>query len=175
MGSGGLIVMDEDTCMVEVARFYLSFLVEESCGKCTPCREGLWQLLSILTRITKGEGREEDLSALQEIGEMVKDCSLCALGKTAPNPVLSTLRYFREEYLEHILDKKCRAGACRSLFRYEIDEQKCTGCTLCRKKCPYAAIHGLKKEVHFIDIAKCMKCGICLEVCKFDAVKKVSG
>ena len=173
MGSGGMIVMDEDTCMVEVARFYLNFLVEESCGKCTPCREGLWQLLSILTRITRGEGKEEDLTALEEIGEMVKDSSLCALGKTAPNPVLSTLRYFREEYLEHIIDKKCTPGVCRSLFQYEIDKVNCNGCTLCLIKCPYGAIEGKKNELHIIDIAKCVKCGICFEVCNFDAVKKV--
>ncbi len=173
MGSGGMIVMDEDTCMVEVARFYLTFLVEESCGKCTPCREGLWQLLSILTRITNGEGKEEDLTALEEIGEMVKDSSLCGLGKTAPNPVLSTLRYFREEYLEHIIDKKCTPGVCRSLFQYEIDKVNCNGCTLCLIKCPYDAIEGKKNELHIIDITKCVKCGICFEVCNFDAVKKV--
>ena len=173
MGSGGMIVMDEDTCMVEVARFYLTFLVEESCGKCTPCREGLWQLLSILTRIISGKGEEEDLTALEEIGEMVKDTSLCAFGKTAPNPVLSTLRYFRQEYLEHIIDKKCTPCVCRDLFQYEIDKVNCNGCTLCRIKCPYGAIEGEKKELHTIDLAKCVKCGICFEVCNFDAVKKV--
>jgi NADH:ubiquinone oxidoreductase subunit F (NADH-binding)/(2Fe-2S) ferredoxin/Pyruvate/2-oxoacid:ferredoxin oxidoreductase delta subunit len=174
MGSGGMIVMDEESCMVETARFYLNFLVEESCGKCTPCREGLWQMLSILIRITRGEGIEEDLSALEEIGEMVKDCSLCALGKTAPNPVLSTLRYFRQEYLDHIVHKKCPSGVCRSLFQYRIEKDHCTGCTLCRVKCPYNAITGEKKELHTIDSEKCQKCGICFEVCRFDAVKKVA-
>lgn len=174
MGSGGLIVMDEDTCMVEVARFYLTFLVEESCGKCTPCREGLWQALSILTRITDGEGREEDLLALEELGEMITDSSLCAFGKTAANPVLSTLRYFREEYLEHINDKKCTPGVCRNLFQYKIHADNCTGCAVCKKSCPYDAIEGERKELHTIEGAKCVKCGICFEVCKFDAVKKVS-
>jgi len=174
MGSGGMIVMDEDTCMVEVARFYTSFLMDESCGKCTPCREGLWQLLSILTRICHGEGKDEDLITLEELGEMIKDASLCALGKTAPNPVLSTLRYFREEYWEHITEKKCRAGVCRDLFQYTIDKEKCTGCALCRIKCPYNAIEGENKGVHLIHREICTKCGICFEVCKFDAVKKVS-
>ncbi|MBI9099700.1 MAG: 4Fe-4S binding protein [Spirochaetaceae bacterium] len=174
MGSGGMIVMDEDTCMVEIARFYLNFLVEESCGKCTPCREGLWQLLSILTRISHGEGNMDDLTTLEELGEMIKDSSLCALGKTAPNPVLSTLRYFREEYIEHIRDRKCRAGVCRDLFRYTIDKEKCTGCSVCRQKCPYKAISGEKKEHHSIDTEICVKCGICFEVCKFNAVRKVS-
>jgi len=173
MGSGGMIVMDETTCMVEVARFYLNFLVEESCGKCTPCREGLWQLLAVLTRITRGEGREEDLTTLEEMGEMIRDTSLCALGKTAPNPVLSTLRSFREEYLEHIREKKCRAGVCRELIRYEIDPENCTGCSLCRQKCPYNAIEGIDKEVHIIDPGRCRKCGICFDVCRFDAVRKV--
>ena len=174
MGSGGMIVMDEDTCMVEVARFYLNFLVEESCGKCTPCREGLWQLLSILTRISQGKGKDDDLKTLEELGEMVKDSSLCALGKTAPNPVLSTLKYFREEFEEHIHDKKCRSGVCRDLFQYAIDTEKCTGCTLCRIKCPYDAISGEKKNIHLIHTDLCAKCGICYEVCMFDAVEKVS-
>ncbi len=173
MGSGGLIIMDEDTCMVEIARFYLSFLVEESCGKCTPCREGLWQLLFILTRICEGKGKEDDLEIMYDMGGMIKDSSLCALGKTAPNPVLSTLRYFKDEYLEHIIDKKCSAGVCRSLFQYKIDVKNCTGCTLCRQKCPYDAVEGEKGELHSIDTSKCMKCGICFEVCKFNAVRKV--
>ena len=174
MGSGGMIVMDEDTCMVEVARFYSAFLVEESCGKCTPCREGMWQVLDILSRITAGEGTPEDITALEELGEMISDASLCAFGKTAANPVLSTLKYFPEEYQEHINEKKCSAGVCRALFQYQVDADNCTGCTLCDKNCPYDAITGSRKEVHVIDPQKCVKCGICYEVCKFDAVKKVS-
>jgi len=174
MGSGGLIVMDDDTCMVEVARFYLTFLVEESCGKCTPCREGLFQALSIVERIARGEGKEEDLDTLESLGEMITDSSLCAFGKTAANPVLSTLRYFRDEYLQHITEKRCLPGVCRDLFRYQIDEAACTGCMVCKKNCPYEAVAGERKEVHTINPDLCVKCGICFEVCKFDAVKKVS-
>lgn len=173
MGSGGMIVMDEDTCMVDVARYFLSFLIEESCGKCTPCREGTYQLYKIVDRITKGQGKERDIALLEELSEMIKDCSLCALGKTAPNPVLSTIRYFRNEYEKHIKDKKCSAGVCKALFDYRINEEKCNACGKCKKSCPQNAIEGKKKVVHKIITEKCIKCGICYDVCPFDAVDKV--
>jgi NADH-quinone oxidoreductase subunit F len=173
MGSGGMIVMDEDTCMVDVARYFLTFLVEESCGKCTPCREGTYQLYTILERITKGEGQEGDIELLEELSEMIKDTSLCALGKTAPNPVLTTIRYFRDEYEKHIKDKKCPAGVCKALFEYRIIEDKCTACGLCRRNCPQDAIVGEKKVPHKIIQDKCIKCGICYNVCKFNAIEKV--
>ncbi|RKX79720.1 MAG: NADH-quinone oxidoreductase subunit F [Spirochaetes bacterium] len=173
MGSGGMIVMDEDTCMVDVARYFLSFLVEESCGKCTPCRDGNYQLYQILNRITEGEGKEGDIELLEEIAETVRDASLCALGKTAPNPVLSTIRYFRDEYEKHITDKKCPAGVCKNLFNFAILEEKCTGCMLCLKRCPQDAIVGERKQPHSIIQEKCIKCGICFDVCRYDAVIKV--
>ncbi|OQX26984.1 MAG: NADH dehydrogenase [Desulfobacteraceae bacterium IS3] len=171
MGSGGMIVMDQDTCMVDVARYFMDFLKEESCGQCNPCREGIKQMLEILTRICKGEGREGDIQLLEEIGSMVQKFSLCGLGTSAPNPVLTTLLYFRDEYEKHIKEKKCPAGVCKSLFHYEIDAEACTGCGLCAKRCPQEAIKGEKKEPHVLDQAKCIKCGICYDVCKFDAVK----
>jgi len=173
MGSGGMIVMDEDNCMVDVARYFLSFLVEESCGKCTPCREGVYQLYKIVDRITKGEGEEGDIELLEELSETIKDASLCAFGKTAPNPVLSTIRYFHDEYKAHIVDKKCPAGVCTALFEYRIDPELCTACGICRKNCPVNAIEGEKKVAHVIIQEKCTKCGICYSVCPFDAIKKV--
>jgi NADH-quinone oxidoreductase subunit F len=171
MGSGGLIVMDDRTCMVEIARYYVNFLAGESCGKCTPCREGLKAMVEILEGICKGKGREEDLEFLQEIGETMQAASLCALGRTAPNPVLSTLHHFREEYLEHINHARCPAGICRDLTEFYIDEEFCSGCGLCIKNCPVDAISGEKKEVHVINQEKCIQCGECINHCKFNAVK----
>lgn len=173
MGSGGMIVMDEDTCMVDVARYFLNFLVEESCGKCTPCREGTYQMLKILEKITRGEGTEEDLQTLEEVALVVKDSSLCAFGKTAPNPVLSTLRYFHDEYRAHIIDKKCPAGVCKELFEFRIIEDKCKACMICKKRCPQEAIIGERKIPHKIIQEKCIKCGICFNVCPFEAIVKV--
>jgi NADH:ubiquinone oxidoreductase subunit F (NADH-binding) len=169
MGSGGMIVMDEDTCMVDVARYFLDFLQCESCGKCVPCREGIKRMLEIITDITTGRGKEEDIELLQELADMVKDFSLCGLGKTAPNTVLSTLRYFRDEYVAHVKDKKCPAGICRDLIEYFILEDKCTGCGACLKLCPQQAIdaYGL---IHTIDPSKCIRCGICRDVCPFEAI-----
>jgi len=173
MGSGGMIVMDEDTCMVDLARYFVKFLTEESCGKCTPCREGLDRMLDILTRIVEGKGRDGDIELLEELGVVLKEASLCGLGKTAANPVLSTIRYFRDEYEAHIKDKRCPAGVCRALITFSIDEEKCTGCGACAKACPQNAITGAKKQPHKIDTDKCIKCGICRTVCKFDAIKVV--
>jgi len=170
MGSGGMIVMDDRTCMVDIARYFLDFLKEESCGKCTPCREGIRRMLEILTRITEGQGEMADLETLETLAKVVQSASLCGLGKSAPNPVLSTLRYFRDEYVAHIEDHKCPAGVCKALIEYYIIEDLCTGCGLCRRKCPQEAISGEKKEPHVIDQALCIKCGICFDVCKFDAV-----
>jgi NADH-quinone oxidoreductase subunit F len=177
MGSGGMIVMDEDTCMVDVARYFIEFLTDESCGKCVPCREGLRQMHKILTRITRGEGREEDIELLEMLAETAVEASLCALGKTAPNPFLSTLRYFRDEYEAHIREKRCPALSCKELISYWIDPEKCKACMLCMKKCPADAIDGAKKTIHIVDQEKCTKCNTCLEVCpsKFDAVVKLSG
>ncbi len=169
MGSGGMIVMDNRTCMVDVAKYFLKFLTEESCGKCVPCREGLWQMYHILDDITKGKGKPSDLDKIERLGKAIEDASLCALGKSGPFPVMSTIRYFREEYEEHINDKKCRAGVCKELSVYMIND-KCTGCMLCAKKCPTEAISGEKKQKHTINQEKCIKCGICYDVCKFDAV-----
>ena len=173
MGSGGMIVMDEGTCMVDLARYFVKFLTEESCGKCTPCREGLDRMLDILTRIVEGKGRDGDIELLEELGVVLKEASLCGLGKTAANPVLSTIRYFRDEYEAHIKEKRCPAGVCRALITYIIDEEKCTGCGACAKACPQNAITGEKKQPHKINTDKCIKCGICRTVCKFEAIKVV--
>jgi len=170
MGSGGLVVMDEDTCMVDIARFFLSFTQSESCGKCMPCRLGTKQMLDILEDITQGRGNPEDLELLKELCETVKKGSLCGLGQTAPNPVQTTLRYFPDEYDAHVRDKKCPAGVCKALFHYAIDPVRCTGCRLCTRKCPTQAVTGEKKAVHVIDQDKCIKCGECYQVCKFGAV-----
>ena len=172
MGSGGLIVMDEDSCMVDIAKFFLEFTVDESCGKCAPCRIGTVRLLEILNKITSGNGEMEDLDKMEELCNYIKSASLCGLGQTAPNPVLSTLRYFRDEYIAHIRDKKCPAGVCKDLLSYEIDADKCRGCTLCARQCPAGAISGKVKEAHVIDTEKCVKCGACIEKCKFGAIAK---
>ncbi|MFC2006883.1 NADH-ubiquinone oxidoreductase-F iron-sulfur binding region domain-containing protein, partial [Chloroflexota bacterium] len=176
MGSGGMIVMDEDTCMVDIARYFVNFLCEESCGKCVPCREGLRQMLVILNNICSGKGQGEDIETLRELAEVMQDASLCALGITAANPVLSTIRYFGDEYEAHIREKRCPAGVCRELISYYILPEKCTACLICLRNCPTEAITGKKDTVHVIDQAKCTKCGICLEVCpaRFGAVAKLS-
>ena len=171
MGSGGMIVMDEKTCMVDVAKYFLNFLKEESCGKCVPCREGIKQLLEVLNRICAGDGETGDIELLEEMSATVQDCSLCALGTSAPNPVLSTLKYFRAEYDSHIKEKKCPAGVCRKLITYHINAENCTGCGICAKNCPEKAITGEKKKSHLIKQERCVKCGICYEVCKFDAIE----
>jgi NADH:ubiquinone oxidoreductase subunit F (NADH-binding)/NAD-dependent dihydropyrimidine dehydrogenase PreA subunit len=170
MGSGGMIVMDDRTCMVDVARYVIKFLQEESCGKCTPCREGLRQMGAILTRICEGQGVEGDVELLEELSSTVVSSSLCALGLSAPNPVMTTLHYFRDEFDAHIKDKKCPAGACKELVTYRIDAAKCNGCQVCVKNCPQNCIAGEKKKVHVIDTANCVKCGSCEDVCKLDAV-----
>jgi NADH-quinone oxidoreductase subunit F len=170
VGSGGIVVMDEDTCMVEVARFFMQFTQNESCGKCVPCREGTKQMLALLTKITNGEGTEEDLALLEEVALAVQDGALCGLGKTAPNPVLTTLKYFRSEYEAHILEKRCPAGVYQALRVYSIDPEKCRGCTLCMKVCPVGAISGERRKPHSIDATKCIKCGACVEKCRFGAI-----
>ena len=177
MGSGGMIVMDEDTCMVDVARYFLDFLADESCGKCVPCREGIRQMLKILTNISKGKGREGDIELLEELSEVTRDASLCALGRTAANPVLSTIRYFRDEYEAHIKEKRCPAYVCKALISYYIDPEKCQACMICLRQCPAGAIAGGKNQIHVVDQEKCTKCGTCFEVCppRFGAVKKISG
>jgi NADH-quinone oxidoreductase subunit F len=177
MGSGGMIVMDEDTCMVDVARYFLDFLSDESCGKCVPCREGIRQMLKIISNISKGKGREGDIERLEELSETTRDASLCALGRSAPNPVLSTIRYFRDEYEAHIKEKRCPAYSCKEIISYYIDPEKCQACMICLRKCPAEAIGGGKNEIHVIDQKKCTKCGTCFEVCppRFGAVKHISG
>ncbi len=172
MGSGGMIVMDEDNCMVDIARFFLDFIVDESCGKCTPCRVGTKRMLTILERITQGKGTLEDLDELESLANSIKNSSLCGLGQTAPNPVLATLRYFKDEYVAHVVDKKCPAKNCKALITYEIDKDKCTGCTLCARKCPVGCISGTVKNPHEIDQEKCINCGNCYSVCRFGAVQK---
>ena len=172
MGSGGLIVMDEDNCMVDVARFFLEFTVDESCGKCTPCRIGTRRLLEMLNKITEGKGTLEDIDKMEELCHYIQQNSLCALGQTAPNPVLSTLKYFRDEYEAHVVEKRCPAGVCKKLLQYEILADKCRGCTACARKCPVGAISGSVKEPHTIDRQKCIKCGACMETCKFGAIIK---
>ena len=172
MGSGGLIVMDEDSCMVDIAKFFLEFTVDESCGKCTPCRIGTRRMLEILDKITEGNATMEDLDKLEELAAYIKDNALCGLGQTAPNPVLSTLRYFRDEYVAHIIDKKCPAGVCKALLRFEVVADKCRGCTVCARSCPTGAISGSVKQPHSIDQSKCVKCGVCMDVCKFKAIVK---
>ena len=170
MGSGGMIVMDQDTCMVDVARYFLDFLKEESCGQCSPCREGIKQMLAILTDICAGQGKEGDIELLEELGGMIQKFALCGLGTSAPNPVLTTILFFRDEYEAHINDKKCPAGVCKPLFHYEIDEKACTGCQVCARNCPQEAITGEKKEPHKLDEGKCIKCGLCYDGCKFGAI-----
>ena len=172
MGSGGLIVMDEDNCMVDIAKFFLDFTVDESCGKCAPCRIGTKRMMEILEKITDGNGTLEDIDKLEELAYYIKENSLCGLGQTAPNPVLATLKFFREEYIAHVVDKKCPAGVCKSLLNYSIVEDKCKGCTLCARKCPVGAISGTVKNPHTIDTTKCIKCGACMDSCKFGAIIK---
>ncbi len=172
MGSGGLIVMDEDNCMVDIAKFFLEFTVDESCGKCTPCRIGTKRMYEMLDKFSKGQGTLEDIDKLEELCYHIKENSLCGLGQTAPNPVLSTLRYFRDEYVSHVVDKKCPAGVCKALLSYIIDADKCKGCTLCARVCPNGAIEGKVKEVHVIHQNKCIKCGACMEKCRFGAISK---
>jgi len=175
MGSGGLIVMDESTCMVDIARYFTDFLQNESCGKCSSCREGTQRMYEILTDIIEGQGKEEDLELLKELGKVVRMTSMCGLGQTSANPVLSTLKYFQDEYIEHIKEKKCRAGVCKALIRYKIDPEKCTGCALCKKSCPQETITGKSKQPHSIIQEKCIKCGICYDSCKFKAIVKTTG
>jgi len=170
MGSGGMILLDEDDCMVSISKFYLEFTAEESCGKCTPCRIGNMRLLEILERLTEGKGTEKDLDELETLGKTIIDTSLCGLGMSSPNPVLSTLQYFREEYEEHVKNKRCPAGSCTKLIKYDIIEEKCTGCTICKRVCPVDCISGERKELHVIDQEACIKCGVCLVKCPFDAI-----
>ncbi|MFN7035361.1 MAG: NADH-ubiquinone oxidoreductase-F iron-sulfur binding region domain-containing protein, partial [Bellilinea sp.] len=170
MGSGGMIVLDEDTCMVDVARYFMDFTQDESCGKCTPCRVGTRRILEILTRICDGKGQDGDIELLENLCQEIRTNSLCGLGQGAPNPVVSTLRYFRDEYEAHIYEKRCPAKVCRSLIRYEILPDACTGCTVCARNCPVNAISGERRQTHVIDPDTCIRCGICMQVCNFNAV-----
>ena len=170
MGSGGLIVMDEDNCMVDIAKFFLEFTVEESCGKCVPCRVGTKRLLEILEKITLGKATLDDLDRMEELCHHIQENSLCGLGQTAPNPVLSTLRYFREEYEAHVLERRCPSGVCKNLIQYRILPDKCTGCRACAKGCPVSAISGEVKRAHEIDQSICTKCGLCIDTCRYDAI-----
>ena len=172
MGSGGMIIMDEDNCMVDIARFFLEFTVDESCGKCTPCRVGTRRMLEILNRIVEGKGTMEDLDKLEELAAGIKSTALCGLGQSAPNPVLSTLKYFRNEYVAHIVDHVCPAHHCRALLQYIIETSKCRGCTACMKVCPSGAIEGEVRKPHYIDPSKCIKCGACMETCVFKAIQR---
>lgn len=172
IGSGGLVVMDEDTCMVEVARFFMNFTQRESCGKCVPCREGTKRMLEIVERIVGGQGRPEDLDLLEELADTVKNTALCGLGKTAANPVTSTLRYFRDEYEAHVSEKRCPARVCQKMKRFEIDAAQCRGCTKCARSCPVGAISGVVKAPHLIDDGKCIRCGACMENCPFGAIRE---
>jgi NADH:ubiquinone oxidoreductase subunit F (NADH-binding) len=171
MGSGGMIVMDKHDCMVDISRYFLHFLEEESCGKCLPCRLGIKCLLEILDRFARGEGRVEEIDEIESLARAVQDGSLCALGGSAPNPVLTTIRYFRDEYISHIVDKKCPAGVCKDLITYRIDAENCNGCGACVRNCSQQCIVGEKKQPHVIDASVCIRCGMCLEACKFDAVR----
>jgi len=173
MGSGGMVVVDEDSCMVDLAKYFIEFSADESCGKCTACREGSQAMLEILNRISEGQGRDGDIELLEELGEAIKDGSLCGLGQSLPNPVLSTIKHFRAEYEAHVRDKSCPAGVCKALFTYEIDPEQCTGCGLCAKQCAYDAIRGAKEQPHTIDLDQCTTCGACYDACNFDAVRKV--
>jgi Na+-translocating ferredoxin:NAD+ oxidoreductase RNF subunit RnfB len=172
MGSGGAIVMDEDNCMVDVAKFYMEFICDESCGKCSPCRIGTKRMLEILNKITDGNGTMEDLDELEELSQVVKSNSVCGLGQTAANPIVSTMMKFKEEYIAHIVDKKCPAHVCKKLMQYFIVPDKCRGCTLCARNCPVNAISGTVKNPHVIDQSKCIKCGLCQSNCRFDAIIK---
>jgi NADH-quinone oxidoreductase subunit F len=172
MGSGGMIVMDEDNCMVNIAKFYIEFSVDESCGRCTACRIGNKRLLEILTRITVGKGEMEDLSSLKDLGQIIKDASLCGLGQTSPNPILSTMNFFWDEYVAHVKDKVCPSGVCTSLLKYHITPDKCVGCSACSKACPVNAITGEVKKGYVVDKEKCIKCGACEKTCKFGAVTR---
>ena len=172
VGSGGLIIMDDTSCMVDIAKFFLKFTVDESCGKCTPCRVGTRRLLEILEKITDGKGTMEDLDTMEALCYYIKDNSLCGLGQTAPNPVLSSYRHFKEEYIAHVRDHKCPAGVCKKLVQITIVPEKCKGCTACARKCPVGAISGTVREPHVIDQAKCIKCGVCMETCKFGAITR---
>ncbi len=172
MGSGGMIILDEDDCMVDIAKFYVGFSQDESCGKCTPCREGTKRMAEILERITTGQGKMEDLDKLQRLARLIKKTSLCGLGRAAPNPVLSTLEHFRDEYIAHVTEHRCPAKRCVALIHYEINEEKCVGCTVCARNCPVECISGTRRQPHLIDQLRCIKCGRCFEVCRFNAVDR---